>query len=86
MKPKYSYSASPVFAGLVDYLKMNATTLGGSGYDQGRSGFSLLFFELADFLNDAALEDLASDLLMQVLLYRKDFAIRSCFCWVYRNI
>lgn len=68
MKPKYSYSASPVFAGLVDYLKMNATTLGGSGYDQGRSGFSLLFFELADFLNDTALEDLASDLLMQALL------------------
>ena len=37
MTQKHSYSASPVFAGLVDYLKMNATTLGGSGYDQGRS-------------------------------------------------
>lgn len=68
MTLKYSYSASPVFAGLVDYLKMNATTLGGSGYDQGRSGFSLLFFELADFLKDDALENLASDLLMQALL------------------
>jgi len=68
MTLKHSYSASPVFAGLVDYLKMNATTLGGSGYDQGRSGFSLLFFELADFLKDDALENLASELLMQALL------------------